>query len=209
MKCTVDSYPLPTSFSWGFNNSKDAIKISDDLYDMNDSVSTLKYSTLSDHHFGHLYCWARNAMGVMTEPCIFNIIPARPPSSPGNCVVLNQTTDVLQVECEPGFDGGLDQFFLLEVVDVVTTMMLANVSSSRPVFTITGLNPGRDLRLAIFAVNKNGRSQPTILEGFTTKVAQLQVGKSKMFQFKFTKVNLFSFTVSFIFWNYLQKLLCP
>jgi len=175
VKCTVDSYPLPTSFSWGFNNSKDAIKISDDLYEMNESVSTLKYSTLSDHHFGHLYCWARNSMGVMSEPCIFNIIPARPPAAPGNCVVLNQTTDVLQVECEPGFDGGLDQFFLLEVVDVVTTMMLANVSSSRPVFTITGLNPGRDLRLAIFAVNKNGKSRPTILEGFTTKVAQLQV----------------------------------
>lgn len=114
-------------------------------------------------------------MGVMSEPCIFNIIPARPPAHPTNCVVLNQTTDVLKVECEPGFDGGLDQFFMLEVVDIVTMMMLANVSSSRPMFTITGLNPGRDLRLAIFAVNKNGKSQPTILEGFTTKVAQLQV----------------------------------
>ena len=116
-------------------------------------------------------------MGVMSEPCIFNIIPARPPAPPTNCVILNQTTDVLQVECEPGFDGGLDQSFMLEVVDIKTTMMLANVSSSRPVFTITGLNPGRDLRLAIFGVNKNGKSQPSILDGFTTKVAQLQVGK--------------------------------
>ena len=118
------------------------MKISDDLYSINASVSTLEYATLSDHHFGHLYCWARNTMGVMSEPCIFNIIPARPPAPPTNCGILNQTTDVLQVECEPGFDGGLDQYFLLDVVDALTMMMLANVSSSRPAFAITGLNPG-------------------------------------------------------------------
>ena len=67
---------------------------------------------------------------------------------------------------------------MLEVIDVVSGMMLANVSSPRPVFMITGLNPGRDLRLMVFAMNTNGRSKPTVLEGFTTKVAQLQVGKS-------------------------------
>ena len=66
---------------------------------------------------------------------------------------------------------------MLEVIDVVSGMMLANVSSPRPVFMITGLNPGRDLRLMVFAMNTNGRSKPTVLEGFTTKVAQLQVGK--------------------------------
>ena len=79
--------------------------------------------------------------------------------------------------CEPGFDGGLEQSFMLEVIDVNSAITLANVSNSRPVFIITALNPGRDLRLMVFAINKNGRSKPTILEGFTTKVAQLQVGK--------------------------------
>ena len=79
--------------------------------------------------------------------------------------------------CEPGFDGGLEQSFMLEVIDVNSAMTLANVSSPRPVFIITGLNPGRDLRLMVFSVNKNGRSKPTVLEGFTTKVAQLQVGE--------------------------------
>ena len=79
--------------------------------------------------------------------------------------------------CEPGFDGGLEQSFMLEVIDVNSAITLANVSSPRPVFIITGLNPGRDLRLMVFSVNKNGRSKPTVLEGFTTKVAQLQVGE--------------------------------
>ena len=79
--------------------------------------------------------------------------------------------------CEPGFDGGLEQRFMLEVIDVNSAVTLANVSSNQPVFIITGLNPGRDLTLMVFAINKNGRSKPTILEGFTTKVAQLQVGE--------------------------------
>ena len=40
--------------------------------------------------------------------------------------------------CEPGFDGGLEQRFMLEVMDVMSGIMLANVSSPRPVFIITG-----------------------------------------------------------------------
>ena len=82
------------------------------------------------------------------------------------------------LRCEAGFDGGLDQVFMLEVIDVVSEIMLANVTNVQPVFIITGLNPGRDLRLVVFAINKNGRSEATVMEGFTTKVAQLQVGES-------------------------------
>ena len=66
---------------------------------------------------------------------------------------------------------------MLEVIDVVSEIMLANVSNVQPVFLITGLNPGRDLRLVVYAINKNGRSEATVMEGFTTKVAQLQVGE--------------------------------
>ena len=97
VKCRVDSYPPPSSFSWGFNNSKDAVKISGDHYSSVGTTSELHYTTLSDHHFGHLYCWARNSMGLMSRPCVFNIIPATPPNQPTHCAVLNQTTEVLQV----------------------------------------------------------------------------------------------------------------
>ena len=117
---------------------------------------------------------------MMEEPCVFRIIPARPPSPPTDCMVLNQTTDHLHVECKPGFDGGLQQVFLLDVVDVLNNVILANVSSPRPLFTITGLNPGRDLKLVIYSQNRNGKSPTVTLEGFTTKVAQLQIGKMKI-----------------------------
>ena len=67
VKCTVDAFPAPTSFSWGFNNSKDAVKINEDLYDMVGSQSRLQYHTVSDHQFGHLYCWARNMAVYFTK----------------------------------------------------------------------------------------------------------------------------------------------
>ena len=89
---------------------------------------------------------------------------------------FSQTTELLQVECQPGFDGGLDQVFVLEVVDGVSLTLLANVSSISPHFTVTGLNPGREIKLIIFAENGNGKSSSVTLDVFTTKVAQLQVG---------------------------------
>ena len=42
---------------------------------------------------------------------------------------------------------------------------------------ISGLNSGRGLKITIYAANANGRSPNVILEGFTLKVAELQVGK--------------------------------
>ena len=69
--------------------------------------------------------------------------------------------------------------FLLEVLDVANNIILANVTSSRPQFTITGLNPGRDLRLVIYAENRNGKSSVITIDGFTSKVAQLKIGKIK------------------------------
>lgn len=81
------------------------------------------------------------------------------------------------MECIPGFDGGLEQSFVLEVVDGVSMVILANVTSIQPHFTVTGLHPGREIKLVIVAENTNGRSLPVVLDVFTTKVAQLQVGK--------------------------------
>ena len=85
--------------------------------------------------------------------------------------------ELLQVDCLPGFDGGLEQLFVLEVVDGLTNTHLANVSSPNPQFTVTGLNPGQEVNLVIKAVNSNGASQPVVMDVFTTKVAQLQVGE--------------------------------
>lgn len=40
----------------------------------------------------------------------------------------NQSSDSLQVECEPGFDGGLPQQFLLELVEMPALRLARNLS---------------------------------------------------------------------------------
>ena len=48
-------------------------------------------------------------------------------------------------------------------------------------FQVSGLNSGRGLKITIYAANANGRSPNIVLEGFTLKVAELQVGKPHFF----------------------------
>ena len=69
-----------------------------------------------------------------------------PPERPVNCSVVNQTTESLVVECLPGFDGGLDQLFHMEVTDLQTGQRIANTSQggrAAPEFEVSGLNSGR------------------------------------------------------------------
>ena len=42
----------------------------------NDTHSRLRYMPEEETDFGLVYCWARNTMGVMRSPCIFQLIPA-------------------------------------------------------------------------------------------------------------------------------------
>lgn len=65
----------------------------------------------------------------------------------------------------------------MEVTDLQTGQILANASEVVPEFQVSGLNSGRGMRIEIFALNSDGRSESFFLEGFTLKVAELQVGK--------------------------------
>ena len=60
-----------------------------------------------------------------------------PPEAPTNCSVVNQTTDSLEVECLPGFNGGLEQEFVLEVADMQSKVVLANATDKLPEFTVS------------------------------------------------------------------------
>ena len=55
-------------------------------------------------------------------------------------------------------------------------------------FQVSGLNSGRGLKITIYAANANGRSPNIVLEGFTLKVAELQLGKP------FIQAPFFSFS---------------
>lgn len=41
-----------------------------------ETVSELLYTPKNERDFGTLACWAKNAIGKQTEPCLFQVVPA-------------------------------------------------------------------------------------------------------------------------------------
>ncbi|KAL1513913.1 hypothetical protein ABEB36_003251 [Hypothenemus hampei] len=174
--CEVDAYPPPDKFSWSFNNSAETIEVPQTRYNSEEYrfSSTLTYTPVSELDYGTVLCRATNMAGRQQEPCIFHIIAAGKPDPLHNCSIVNRTNDSLEVECSEGFDGGQPQYFLLEVYDGKTGTIQANVSSKFPLFIVSGLDPGKELKMVIYAANGKGRSEPVLLEGFTLKTAEKQ-----------------------------------
>ncbi|KAH0952303.1 hypothetical protein HN011_005635, partial [Eciton burchellii] len=184
--CRVEAYPPPGNFRWAFNNTEEMVEVPQARYknSTKHSQSVLTYRPVTEMDYGTVLCWASNTAGRQKNACIFHIIPAGKPEAPYNCTLTNQTTESLSVECTAGFDGGQPQHFLLEVFDQHTEVLQANVTSrENAAFTVQGLEPGKVLNMILYAVNAKGRSDPTLLEGFTLKVAEKQTGTPVPFEF--------------------------
>ncbi len=72
---------------------------------------------MSDLDYGTLLCWATNEVGTQRIPCTFTVFPAGKPDSVASCKQFNHTEDSVDVACEPGYGGGMNQSFLLEAWD--------------------------------------------------------------------------------------------
>ncbi|XP_076645162.1 neural cell adhesion molecule 2 [Halictus rubicundus] len=159
--------------------------------------SKLSYTPENDMDYGTVACWAKNRIGEQKTPCLFQIIVAGKPYPLQNCTALQSTgpyayrmghedfkatdsrdADWLIVRCLEGFDGGLPltnyelEVYSEENVYHVNTIYLNHTeksSSLGPVFEVTGLEPGRNYRLHLYAVNAKGRSDPVVLEPVTLK----------------------------------------
>ncbi|KAL1114804.1 hypothetical protein AAG570_007628, partial [Ranatra chinensis] len=77
-----------------------------------------------------------------------------------NCSITNHTAAVLQVECTEGFDGGLPQWFVMELVELPERSSRFNISSARPSFTLTNFDNSLTYEARLFAINGKGRSEP-------------------------------------------------
>uniref|UniRef100_A0A182SE41 Fibronectin type-III domain-containing protein n=1 Tax=Anopheles maculatus TaxID=74869 RepID=A0A182SE41_9DIPT len=131
--------------------------------------------TISD--YGTLLCWGRNEIGAQTEPCLFNLIPAGKPDPLSNCTILNQTFDMLQIECLEGYDGGLPQVFQIELYVIGSRQQMTSIKSTSPSFDLKGLEPGVGYDIILTAKNSKGSSDPTYLQAFTLKNPEKQTGK--------------------------------
>ncbi|XP_063921231.1 hemicentin-2-like isoform X7 [Zophobas morio] len=170
--CELEANPTDVQFIWKFNNSADTVDIPQNQIHSERTRSTAAYKPMTELDYGTLLCWGRNEIGMQKEPCIFYINPAGKPDALSNCTILNQTAESLHVECTEGFDGGLQQEFIMEVYDTQTRKLVSNVTSKNPIFTVGGLESGLGFDIGLYASNKKGRSDVSHLHAFTLKSAE-------------------------------------
>ncbi|XP_020291776.1 neural cell adhesion molecule 2 isoform X3 [Pseudomyrmex gracilis] len=204
LECEVEALPDDyVRFSWTYNGSiGDVLPIPNSRIESKGLVSVLEYSPSADFDYGTLACWASNSIGRQRSPCIFNIIPAKPPQSPLDCSLYNESSS-LEVNCIPGSDGGSPQHFVLEVrgflrnsgIDTLQTPQndqglvgesspIYQDMSPTPNFQLHDLEPGYDYTVYVYAVNGRGWSEPALLE-------HVRIANSVGFRKKLEKNGIF------------------
>ncbi|XP_069940843.1 uncharacterized protein [Cherax quadricarinatus] len=162
--CHVQAYPEPFTFRWAVNTSTGVVDVALNLTRSSGSTSIVSYTPQTHHDFGHLLCWAVNDLGVQHQPCIYQVIPAAKPEAVLGCRAERNTTMPLTyvaLSCQPGWDGGLNQTFTLEVRQVARKEVLeAFHHSNNPHFIITGLKVGVEYLITVTAANSRGSSLP-------------------------------------------------
>ncbi|GBL85764.1 Nephrin [Araneus ventricosus] len=185
--CEVEADPREVSFHWQFNNTAESLEV---VTFVNDgTMSTATYIPRTEFDYGTLLCWGTNIVGSQVEPCIYTIVPAGPPDSVENCSVTNQTEDSMIVECSPGYDGGLQQQFILEVHETALHRLQVNLSaSSYPYFHVRGLPSGTHFVAVVYAANAKGRSQAVVMRTHTLPGPESQTRRENVWQVTFSPV---------------------
>ncbi|CAL1280148.1 unnamed protein product [Larinioides sclopetarius] len=173
--CSVESDPQEVAFKWAFNSS---LSETTDLFSfVNNGTgkSIAKFTPKTKTDYGALYCYAKNEVGNMRDPCIFNIVPTGPPEPLQNCTITNQSFSSLSLSCDIGDDGGSKQSFHLEIYSMRREQLLANVTShENPSFIVRGLPAGTSFIVVVYSSNSKGRSTSVALTASTLFSAERQ-----------------------------------
>ncbi|XP_035217504.1 uncharacterized protein LOC118190823 isoform X2 [Stegodyphus dumicola] len=169
VSCVVEADPPEVAFRWTFNNS---LSESVDILSYNNDgplKSVARYIPRTRLDYGVLNCFAKNAVGIMKEPCIFTVVPTGPPEPVQNCSITNQTANVLMISCDAGDDGGLQQTFHLEVYSMTAEQLITNLTTNEsPVFVAEKLKSSSAYILVLYASNPKGRSTSVALTARTS-----------------------------------------
>lgn len=165
--CTVLAHPAPDSFRWAVNTSTGVVDVALNLSRFLGAKSIVLYTPQTHHDFGDLLCWAVNDLGPQLRPCVFKIIPAAKPEPVRWCTAERNASmpiSYMVLACVPGWDGGLNQTFTLEVRQTAHEEVLeAFRHASDPTFIISGMKLGVQYLLTVTAANARGSSQPTTI----------------------------------------------
>ncbi|XP_054725668.1 nephrin isoform X1 [Anastrepha obliqua] len=197
IKCTVDANPPTVNFNWAFNNSVESIDVAANHILKAGLTSSVEYTPITELDYGTLLCSATNSIGIQRTPCMFHIIAAGRPDQVHNCSFINMSVSSLTIACTEGFNGGLPQLFILEVMNMHTKELYLNITSTYPRFTISALIPTHPYVLAVYAFNSKGRSEATILKSDVLKITEkrLNAWKVQNHQTEFVFPPLMSLTV--------------
>ncbi|XP_075166853.1 sidestep VIII isoform X3 [Haematobia irritans] len=177
--CEIEANPAEANYVWKFNATLgETIDIPASLIAVDRGRSIAHYTPMTENDYGTLLCWASNEIGDQTEPCVYTVTPAGEPDPLVNCTLLNQTSTGFQIECLEGFDGGLQQDFIMEVYVNGTTRHPKIYKSKTPYFEVRGLIPGAGYNVFLVAHNSKGRSNATILQVYTLKDPEKQTDLS-------------------------------
>ncbi|XP_055678044.1 hemicentin-1-like [Lutzomyia longipalpis] len=177
-ECDIRSNPKPYKMAWFHDGNELHHNIGNGIIL---SDQSLVLQSVSRNSAGDYTCLAANIEGKGTSNPVTLRVRCRP-FSLQNCTVSNQSSDALHVECVEGFDGGLPQGFLLELVEMPALRLARNLSLARPPvsFYIDGLEAGSSYRIILFAVNAKGRSEPTIIDDINFKGVAKFTGPSSV-----------------------------
>ncbi|XP_075147144.1 sidestep VII transmembrane protein [Haematobia irritans] len=175
IECSVDANPPEVEFSWTFNNSAESIDVATNHISRMGTSSTVTYTPVTELDYGTLLCMAANKIGKQRIPCVFHIIAAGRPDQVHNCTLTNISMTSLTVTCSDGFNGGMKQSFLLEMIDSNSKEIKANITSTEPRFTVATLSPGGVYTLYLYAFNSKGRSDPTVLNAAMLRMPEKQL----------------------------------
>jgi hypothetical protein len=96
------------------------------------------------------------------------------PDQVHNCTITNISMTSMSLRCSEGFNGGLQQQFMLEVRDLQTNELRANYSSPVPRFTVNSLVPSTIYLASVYAFNTKGRSDPTTVQAAMLRMPEKQ-----------------------------------
>ncbi|KAF2364547.1 CD80-like immunoglobulin C2-set, partial [Trinorchestia longiramus] len=180
--CAVESSPDPHTFRWSLNTSaSDVVDVPRSRAFNKGRISVLAYTPHTPLDYGALLCWAENSVGLQKHACVYQVVPAAVPEQVHNCSAWHNSSASGQVvlRCWPGWDGGLQQTFSLEVHDVDKGIVASLENQRSPRFTVHGLKPGLEYLLRVTASNSQGSAEPVTMTHLTPiDIAEKRLSKN-------------------------------
>ncbi|KAK8400313.1 hypothetical protein O3P69_003185 [Scylla paramamosain] len=174
VSCQVEAYPTGLTFTWALKNDSESSPIR--LHSVGREEGLTGHYTLRGikQKSVEVLCWAQNDAGTQTTPCKLTIYTQGRPGPVKNCSV-NSPHGVWVPGATERRDG--DGHQTAGQTRLALGTLMQNLTTTSPVFIVSGLLAGREFVLVVRATGEEGMSPPVVLTAFTlTDNAQTVIG---------------------------------